>query len=287
MNLAFVCTGNTCRSPMAEAIFKEKTKDFAEFCNVASFGINAMVGDTAAENAVAVLAEMDIDLSFHRSSRISNYVVDVCDYIICMDKINYGMMELVAGEKAILLGCGIDDPYGGDIDVYRECAKQISDEIDKLLMSDLFFSTHLMEKEDVSVVSKIEKSNFSEPWSKNSFIEELDNKLSICYVEKFLSKPIGYVCGQIIHPEAYLCTIAVDKKMRRRGVADRLVNMLSDYCSFKRCDSLSLEVRVSNLSAQKLYEKNRFINLGIRKNFYSKPTEDAFIMTKYFKDDSK
>ena len=141
MNLAFVCTGNTCRSPMAEAIFKEKIKDYADFCNVASFGVNAMTGDTAAENAIIAMAELGIDISDHRSTRISNYVIDLCDYIICMDAVNYGIIELVAGEKAILLGNGIDDPFGGNIDVYKDCAKQISEAIDLLLSSNLFFST--------------------------------------------------------------------------------------------------------------------------------------------------
>ena len=288
MNMAFVCTGNTCRSPMAEAIFKNKIKDYLPFCNVASFGTHAMTGDTANENSILVMAESGIDISEHRSSIISNYVIDKCDYIICMDRFNYGIIELTAGEKAILLGeKGINDPFGGDIDVYRHCAEQIETEIDKLLASDLFFSTTLMEKEDIQIVSEIEKNNFSEPWSTNSFAEELENELSICYVEKYLDKPVGYVCAQIIHPEAFLCTIASDNSLRRRGIGERLVNYLIDYCKFKRCESLSLEVRVSNIPAQKLYEKAGFVNLGIRKNFYSKPAEDAYIMTKYFKEENQ
>lgn len=285
MNIAFVCSGNTCRSPMAEAIFKEKIKDYRDFCSVASFGINAMTGDTANENAIAVLKrDYNIDITEHRSRIISNYAIDLCDYIFCMDRYNYGIIELAAGDKAILLGNGIDDPYGGDIEVYSECAKQIEAEIDKLLASDLFFNISLMESEDIPIVAEIEKNNFSEPWSENSFSEELENELSICYVEKYLDKPVGYVCAQIIHPEAFLCTIACDNNLRRRGIGERLVSYLSDYCEYKRCETLSLEVRVSNIPAQKLYEKMGFVNLGIRKNFYSKPVEDAYIMTKYFKE---
>ncbi len=287
MNIAFVCSGNTCRSPMAEAIFKEKIKPYKEFCSVASFGVNAMTGDTANEKAVEILkSEYNIDLSYHRSRIISNYAIDLCDYIICMDRYNYGIIELVAGEKAILLGNGIDDPYGGDLEVYRECAKQIETEIDNLLASDLFFSTSLMEHDDIPIVAEIEKNNFSEPWSELAFKEELENELAICYVEKYLDKPVGYVCAQIVHPEAFLCTIACDNNLRRRGIGERLVSYLCDYCKYKRCESLSLEVRVSNIPAQKLYEKLGFENLGKRKNFYSKPTEDAYIMTKYFKEES-
>ena len=89
MNIGFVCSGNTCRSPMAEAIFKEKIKDFRQFCSVASFGINAMTGDTANEKAVEVLKEkFNIDLSSHRARIVSNYVIDLCDYLICMDDNN-------------------------------------------------------------------------------------------------------------------------------------------------------------------------------------------------------
>lgn len=287
MIIAFVCSGNTCRSPMAEAIFKNKIKNFKDFCTVVSFGTNAMTGDTANEYAVSVLKnEYNIDITTHRSRIISNYAIDLCDYLICMDRHNYGIIELVAGEKAVLLGNGIDDPFGGDIEVYSECAGQIENEIDKLLSSELFFSTSLMEKEDIPLVAEIEKQNFSEPWSEQSFSEELENELSICYVEKYLDKPVGYICSQIIHPEAYICTVACENSMRRRGVGKRLVSYLDDYCRYKRCESLSLEVRVSNIPAQKLYEKMGFVNLGIRKNFYSKPTEDAYIMTKYFKEEN-
>lgn len=287
MNIAFVCTGNTCRSPMAEAIFKDKIKDYDDFCKAASFGTHAMTGDSANENAIIAMSEYGIDISSHRSSIISNYVIDLCDYIICMDKFTYGIIELSAGEKAILLGeKGIEDPFGGDVAVYRQCAKQIEYEIDKLLDSDLFFSTSLMEYEDIPVVAQIERNNFSEPWSEQSFAEELDNKHSIAYVEKYLDKPVGYVCAQIIHPEAFICTIASDNTLRRRGIGERLIDYLLTYCIYKECESLSLEVRVSNIPAQKLYEKMGFINLGKRKNFYSKPTEDAYIMTKYFKEEN-
>ncbi len=284
MLITFVCTGNTCRSPMAEAIFKQKIKGYEDFCGVMSCGIRAYTGDTAAENAITALAEIGIDISGHRSSLMSTYYLDVCDYFICMDETNYGIMEVCAGEKAILLGDGIDDPFGGDIDVYRNCAKQISDELDKLLNSELFFQTELMTQDDIEIVSQIEKENFSEPWSFESFKSEINNALSISYVEKYLDKTVGYVTAQIINPEAYIGTIAVDESMRKRGIANRLLNMVIDFCNYKNCETLSLEVRVSNIAAQKLYEKNGFINLGIRKNFYSKPKEDAYIMTKYFKE---
>lgn len=285
MNIAFVCTGNTCRSPMAEALFKEKVKKYKDFFSAASFGISAMTGDTAAENAVSVLNdEYGIDISEHRSRQLSNYVIDLCDFIICMDKTHYGMIELIAGEKAVLLGNGIDDPYGGNIEVYRTCAKQIEDGIDSLLSSSLFYETTLTEEADIPFIAEIERNNFSRPWSEESFLTQLKKDYSICYTEKFLGKPVGYVCADIIYPEAFICTIAVDADNRRSGVGDRLVNMVSDYCCYKRCESLSLEVRVSNSAAQKLYEKNGFENLGVRKNFYSKPDEDAYIMTKYFKE---
>ncbi len=285
MLIAFICTGNTCRSPMAEAIFKQKIKGYEDFCGIISCGIRTFTGDTATEYAVTALEEMGIDLSAHRSSMMSSYYLDICDYLICMDEINYGIIEVCAGEKAILLGNGIEDPFGGDLDVYRTCAKQIGDELDKLLKSDSFFSSEIMRKDDIPVVAEIEKENFSEPWSETSFRNELDNDFSMCYVEKFLDKPVGYVCSQILCPEAYIGTIAVEKSMRKRGVADRLLNMVIDLCIYKNCKSLSLEVRVSNEAAIKLYEKNGFENLGIRKNFYSKPKEDAYIMTKYFKED--
>ena len=282
MNILFVCTGNTCRSPMAEYLFREKTQYFKGFYNVHSFGMNTTDGLPASENAVVVMQKLGIDISAHRSENLSAQMIKDADFIFCLSSQQYNVLINVAPEKTFLLGDGIPDPYGGNLEEYKNCADSISDAIDELLASDIFFSSQLMEYEDIPVVAEIEKCCFSEPWSENSFFSHISAPYSRSFTMKFLNKPVGYICCNYIIDEMYIGTIAVDEKMRRRHIADKLITTMSDLCEYLGALVLTLEVRVSNESAQKLYEKHGFRNLGVRKNFYSKPKEDAYIMTKYF-----
>ena len=82
--------------------------------------------------------------------------------------------------------------------------------------------------------------------------------------------------------EVYISNVAVREKFRKRGVASALIDAMNSYCIVNNAEFITLEVRVSNTPAVNLYEKSGFENLGRRKNFYSAPNEDAFIMTKYF-----
>lgn len=282
MNILFICAGNTCRSPMAEYIFREKTKHFKGFYNVHSFGMGAVDGMPASENSVIAMQKRGIDISAHRSKQLSAQMVKDSDFIFCLSSQQYNILINVAPEKTHLLGDGIPDPYGGSLEVYEECADAISDAIDKILDSELFFSSQLMEYEDIPVVAEIERSCFSEPWSENSFFSHLSVPYSRSFTIKYLNKPVGYICCNYIIDEMYIGTIAVDENMRRRHIADRLLTTIIDLCEYLGALILTLEVRVSNESAQKLYEKHGFRNLGVRKNFYSKPKEDAYVMTKYF-----
>lgn len=282
MNILFVCTGNTCRSPMAEYIFRQKTQYFKGYFNVYSFGMAAVDGTPASENAVNAMEKRGIDITAHKAQRISAQIVKDSDYIFCLSHEQYNIMFGVEPEKTFLLGNGIPDPYGMDQTVYDRCADKISQAIDELLASDLFFSTQLMEYEDIPVVAEIEKSCFSEPWSENSFFSHLSKPYSRSFTVKYLNKPVGYICCDYIVDEMSIGTIAVDVNMRRRHIADKLLTMIIDICEYLGALILTLEVRVSNVAAQNLYKKYGFKNLGIRKGFYSKPKEDAYIMTKYF-----
>lgn len=282
MNILFVCTGNTCRSPMAEAIFREKTKKFSNYVKVSSCGLGTYVGSPASENAVLTMAERQIDISAHRSKQINQYIIDEADYIICLGQSHYKYLEPFAKDKLLILGSGISDPFMGDMSVYRECADNISKAIDELLQSDIFVSINNMIIEDVEAVEKIEKANFSMPWSEESFRSQIKKEYSVSFTAHYLGKPIGYVCCDDISGEVYIGTIAVDTEFRKQGIGTKLLNRVISYCEKNNSSMLTLEVRVSNESAVKLYEKLGFENLGVRKNFYSNPTEDAFIMTKYF-----
>lgn len=137
-----------------------------------------------------------------------------------------------------------------------------------------------MTSEHIDEVFNIEKTCFSHPWSKQDLINQLNIDTSFFVVAKVDGKVVGYMGLQIFSGEGYVTNIAVLPEFRRMGIAEKLIaRQLKNSMSF-----ITLEVRKSNAPAIALYEKTGFENVGIRPDFYSDPTEDAVIMTKYFED---
>lgn len=136
MNILFVCTGNTCRSPMAEVLFKHliqknKLKDIT--CS--SAGISARNGDKASINAIKVCKEWDLDLSLHRSKNI--FDLKLLDYNLFV-VMNYTHLEILKSlgipqDKIIVLGEFIGDPFGENLDIYRKCRNKINKALKKLI----------------------------------------------------------------------------------------------------------------------------------------------------------
>lgn len=127
MNVLFVCTGNTCRSPMAEGLFKKIIEDKKiSGINCSSAGLFAMTGDEVALNAVRALERFSCDISAHRARRITAYILDETDKFVCMTKEHAASLSLyVPSDKIIVLGGGIADPYGGNLETYLACANTI------------------------------------------------------------------------------------------------------------------------------------------------------------------
>ncbi len=130
-------------------------------------------------------------------------------------------------------------------------------------------------------VAKIEKICFSEPWSLNAFEEEINNKNAYFRVAVIDSKVVGYVGMQFVICEGYITNLAVAPNYRKLGVGTVLLQDCIMYASKNEFEFISLEVRVSNTVAINLYSSQGFEICGSRKNFYKKPDEDAYIMTKY------
>lgn len=135
---------------------------------------------------------------------------------------------------------------------------------------------------DAEAIAELEKENFSSPWSLTQIIEEIKNPNSFFLTAKCGNNVLGYVSGQLIIDEFYISNIAVKSAYRNNGIATALLNTLIDIVRNKRAAFITLEVRESNTVARTLYEKLGFKNLGIRKNFYSHPTENANIYTLFF-----
>lgn len=142
MNIVFVCTGNTCRSPMAKGIFEKIAKEKGGShlkCDSAGVLVNNQSGAT--KNAVEVCREIDVDISNHVSKSISSIDEKNIDLFVAMTRQHGEMIKNLGidNEKIYVPDPEIEDPYGGDIDVYRRCRDEIETAaeilIDSLLLS--------------------------------------------------------------------------------------------------------------------------------------------------------
>ncbi len=132
----------------------------------------------------------------------------------------------------------------------------------------------------VPQIAELEKLCFNDPWSENSIASELDNRLSCWLIASDEEKVVGYVGSQTVLGETDMMNIAVHPDYRKQGVATDLINALIEALKERNSHSLMLEVRSSNEPAKSLYLKMGFEVVGIRKNYYRNPREDALILRK-------
>lgn len=134
-----------------------------------------------------------------------------------------------------------------------------------------------MQKKHLSAVAEIAAQSLAEAWSEKAFEQELSNPSATIFVAVSGDETVGFGGVQKVLDEAYINNIAVKDSFRRKGAGAAILDAIVKDCT--GCAFVSLEVRVSNIAAIKLYEKSGFVSQGIRKGFYSHPTEDANIMT--------
>lgn len=138
-----------------------------------------------------------------------------------------------------------------------------------------------MKSEDIDEVLEIEKLSFKTPWSRESFISEIEkNDLAQYIVVKVGNKVIGYAGMWFILDEAHITNIAIHPEYRDRGIGDKLIKMIIEMVRENGLKSITLEVRDSNQQAIYLYEKNGFTIEGVRKGYYFDTNDDALIMWK-------
>ncbi len=132
----------------------------------------------------------------------------------------------------------------------------------------------------ISQLAEIEKECFSAPWSEDGIKAEINNPAARFFVAVSDNNTVGYAGMHIICGECYIANVAVSSAYRRNGIASALLEKLESTAKKENGEFLTLEVRQSNEKAINLYSKHGYKQVGIRKNYYSKPTEDAILMTK-------
>ena len=136
-----------------------------------------------------------------------------------------------------------------------------------------------MRLRDVDAVAAIEESTFARPWSRDSFRQELTRNVVARYlVAEEDGQILGYAGAWVILDESHITNIAVREDARGRGLGRKLTAELLQILSNLGASYATLEVRVSNLRAQRLYQSLGFVAVGKRKKYYEDNQEDAFLM---------
>ncbi len=280
--IMFICSGNTCRSPLAEGLFKKYLADNnINDIEVGSAGVGAFPGDEVSINSVLAAIKYGVDISGHRARNINPEHLATTDMFFCMTDSHKSVLKRHCDESKIAV-LNVPDPYGRTLEIYEECAKQLESKFPQILeMIQNKPVVREMTESDIKEIAHLEKECFSEPWSENSLREELNNETARFYMLRDSASLLGYIGANNICNEVYITNVAVNSKHRGKGYGKALVNHLIKQSELERAFFITLEVRKSNENAISLYEKCGFKNVGERKNFYSKPTEDAIIYTYY------
>ena len=132
MNLIFICTGNTCRSPLAAAIFQKLAAERGLPVNIRSAGMAAMEGEPASPNAVQACREIGIDLSAHRSRQLRRDDLSWADLFLVMSPSHAAVLTQagIPTEKIRILD--MPDPYGGSLEVYCACRDALTSCLERL-----------------------------------------------------------------------------------------------------------------------------------------------------------
>ncbi len=142
--------------------------------------------------------------------------------------------------------------------------------------------------EHIDAILEIEKRCFSVPWTHDQLTAQLSDYMHVFLAaEDENGMAVGYVGLMYVLDEGYISNVAVSPVHRREGIGDMLLKTLRERAEEKKLSFLTLEVRQSNEPAKSLYKKHGYVEVGLRRNYYTKPTEDAVLMTLFLSEEEK
>lgn len=140
-----------------------------------------------------------------------------------------------------------------------------------------------MTADHLDQVAELEKLCFSDPWSRRMLAEHLENECAATLVALGEDGTVlGYAGLLVVLDEGYITNVAVRSEYRRQGIAGELLGVFRRFAEGSKLAFLTLEVRESNAAARALYAKYGYKEVGVRKNYYEHPKENAIIMTLEF-----
>lgn len=135
----------------------------------------------------------------------------------------------------------------------------------------------------LEALEKLEQSCFSLPWTREMLYSQLPDDSHEFLVAEENGELLGYVGMMTVLDEGYISNVAVAPEHRRKGCADALITALLGRAALRELSFVTLEVREHNEPAIALYRKHGFVPVGLRKNYYEAPVENALLMTCYLK----
>lgn len=135
-----------------------------------------------------------------------------------------------------------------------------------------------MQKKNIPDILKIERLCFTTPWTENAFLNELQKPYAISRIALINNKLVGYACANFVLNEAHILNLAIHPEFRRMKIGTALMHDMMNLLKKKGCRFIFLEVRTSSFGARKFYEYFGFKIVGLRRDYYQSPKEDAALM---------